>query len=98
MLPNQTEHSYRLENDENTVIYSEVNKEEATPELKKEEGTTEEVEGEATHEKREERGYQGEVEVKAEEATGRDEGVKEGLATGKKVETGECKCMYDRCL
>ncbi len=30
MLPNQTEHSHRLENDENTVIYSEVKKEAIT--------------------------------------------------------------------
>ncbi len=33
-------------------------------------------------------------EGKKEAATGRDEGVKEGLATGMKVETGESNCMY----
>ncbi len=64
MLPNQAE-QFKHEDDENTVIYSEVKKEEATSEGKKE------------------------------EATWRDEGVKEELATGMK---GESKCMYNQCL
>ncbi len=83
MLPNQTEHSYKNEEDETTVIYSEVKKEEAIPE---------EVEGDATHEGKEERGYQREVEVKEgettgivqeEESTGRNEGVHEEETTGR---------------